>query len=99
MLARITSSDSQSRYAPSAVSIITPVLNGRPFLESCLANVASQGSCVHEHIVIDGGSDDGTDLLVVKLQAQYPRVRLIRQKSRGQAAAMNEAIREARCRI
>lgn len=41
------------------VSIITVCLNAASTLERCLASVASQGEGV-EHIVIDGGSSDGS---------------------------------------
>jgi glycosyltransferase involved in cell wall biosynthesis len=40
-------------------SIVTPSLNCSPWLKLCIASVADQGVAV-EHIVQDGGSDDGT---------------------------------------
>jgi glycosyltransferase involved in cell wall biosynthesis len=46
------------------VSVITSVLNGGKFLTACLESVLSQDYPNIEHIVIDGGSTDGTvDLL------------------------------------
>ena len=42
------------------VSVIVPVLNERTRLEPCLDGLIAQGREVAEIIVVDGGSDDGT---------------------------------------
>ena len=42
------------------VSIVTPVLNGARFLPQALDSVRRQAYPRVEHIVIDGGSTDGT---------------------------------------
>jgi glycosyltransferase involved in cell wall biosynthesis len=42
------------------VSIVTPVLNGARHLPDCLASVRAQSHPRVEHIVVDGGSTDGT---------------------------------------
>ena len=44
------------------ISVVTPVLNGQPYIGACVRSVAGQR--VHgvdvEHVVVDGGSTDGT---------------------------------------
>jgi glycosyltransferase involved in cell wall biosynthesis len=45
---------------PGRVSIITAVYNAAPTLEQCLLSVRSQSYREVEHIVIDGGSTDGS---------------------------------------
>jgi len=46
------------------VSVVTPTLNQAPFLDAALRSVRAQSYGNIEHIVIDGGSTDGTlDLL------------------------------------
>jgi hypothetical protein len=46
------------------VSVITVIFNGCPHVENCLASVFAQDYANIEHIVVDGGSTDGTlDLL------------------------------------
>ena len=45
---------------PGRVSIITAVYNAAPTLEECLLSVRSQSYRDVEHIVIDGGSTDGS---------------------------------------
>jgi len=48
--------------APTAplVSIVTPTLDGSPWLERMLESVAAQRYGRIEHVVVDGGSSDGT---------------------------------------
>lgn len=43
-------------------SIVTPVLNGRRYLPDCIESVRAQqgGGIEVEHIVVDGGSTDGS---------------------------------------
>ena len=42
------------------VSIITVVYNGKNTIEDCIKSVAGQTYSNIEHIIIDGGSRDGT---------------------------------------
>lgn len=46
--------------ASASLSIITPSFQQAAFLEECLASVRGQGNVEVEHIVIDGGSSDGS---------------------------------------
>jgi glycosyltransferase involved in cell wall biosynthesis len=42
------------------ISVITPVYNGKRYIESCVINVIEQACRDVEHIIVDGGSTDGT---------------------------------------
>lgn len=66
------------------LSVITPVLNAAEFLERTIQNVISQNYPELEHIIVDGGSTDGT-LEIIK---KYPSVRLIQEKG-SQSKAFN----------
>jgi len=59
------------------VSVIVPVLNERERLLPCLEGLISQGAEVAEIVVVDGGSDDGTQQLVCAYAQRDPRVRLV----------------------
>ena len=42
------------------ISVITPVLNAAAHIERCFLSMAQQSYNDFEHIIIDGGSQDGT---------------------------------------
>jgi glycosyltransferase len=73
------------------VSIITPVYNNRKTLEDCLRTVLSQSYRGVEHVVVDGGSNDGT---VDILRAYDGRIsKWISEPDGGIYDAMNKGIR------
>ncbi|MGH8000603.1 MAG: glycosyltransferase, partial [Brasilonema sp.] len=49
------------------ISVITPVYNGKGFIESCIKVVIDQNCPNVEHIIVDAGSTDGT----VEIIKQY----------------------------
>ncbi len=72
------------------VSIITPVKNGAQYLEETLQSVLSQGYSSIEHIIIDGGSTDGTLETIQRFDRKYPnKIRLVRGHDRGACDALN----------
>ncbi|MBM3883076.1 MAG: glycosyltransferase, partial [Verrucomicrobia bacterium] len=73
------------------ITILTPSLNCAPYLRQCLESVASQNYPNLEHIVIDGGSQDGT----LEILQQFPNVRWVSGPDRGEAHALNKALRLA----
>ena len=69
--------EEDTTYSP-LVSIITPVLNGVKYLETCIESVLTQSYPHIEHIFIDGGSTDGTLDVLSSYSAKYPdRIRFI----------------------
>ena len=61
------------------ISIITPKLNRTEFIEEAIKIVLVQDYPKVEHIIMDGGSTDGT----LKLLNNYPHLRVIRRPDRG----------------
>ncbi len=74
------------------VTLITPTLNAARYLPEMLASVRSQQWPDLEHLVIDGGSTDGT----VEIVSDDPDLILVRQRSTGLYAALNEGVSLAR---
>ena len=73
-------------------TIVTPCLNGAATLEQALESVRSQDYPGHvEHVVVDGGSTDGTVELLQKAGVRY-----ISEPDRGLSDAVNKGIRMAR---
>jgi glycosyltransferase involved in cell wall biosynthesis len=77
------------------LSIITPVKNGREFIEGCLRNVIDQNCPVAEHIVVDGASDDGTTDVLAAFAKQYNHIRWVSEADRGQSEALNRGLQLA----
>jgi len=78
------------------ISIVTPVLNSTRWIDLCVRSVrhALQGR-TYEHIVVDGGSTDGT-LEYIKQQQD---IRLILGPDKGMYDALNKGMAAARGRI
>lgn len=74
------------------LSVITPVFNSDRFVESCIQNVIQQDCAEVEHLIVDGGSTDGTVAIIQQYAEQYPHIRWISEKDRGQSDAMNKGI-------
>lgn len=75
------------------ISIITPSLDQAAFLERAIESVAAQSGVRTEHIVIDGGSSDGT--LAILQRRSREGLRWISEPDRGQSHAFNKGLRVA----
>ena len=64
-------------WVKGRVTVIVPVLNERNRLSLCLEGLIAQGAEVHEILVVDGGSNDGTQQLVCTYAQRDPRMRLV----------------------
>jgi Glycosyl transferase family 2 len=73
------------------VSIVTPCLNPGERLVRCLDSISAQSYRHIEHIVVDGGSTDGT---VELLEARG--IRFVSEADRGQTDAINKGFALAR---
>lgn len=74
------------------LSIITPVLEGEQYIESCIKSVIDQNCSRLEHCIIDGGSQDRTAEIAKQYARKYPHIRYMSEKDRGQSDAMNKGI-------
>ena len=70
------------------VSIITACLNGVQFVEQAIQSVLAQDYPNFEHIVIDGGSTDGT----LEVVAKYPHLHVVSETDDGLYDAFNKGI-------
>jgi glycosyltransferase involved in cell wall biosynthesis len=75
-----------------SISVVTPVFNSVRFLEATLDSVARL-TVPHEHIVVDGGSTDGT----VRLLEAHRDASLawVSEPDRGQTHAVNKGFERA----
>ncbi|MBI9044561.1 MAG: glycosyltransferase [Anaerolineaceae bacterium] len=70
-------------------SIITPVYNRVKLIEKALDSLHSEGYSKLEHIIVDGGSNDGT----LELLGKYPSLKVISGPDEGVYDAINKGIK------
>ena len=79
--------------AAPTLSVITPSFNSARFLGETVESVADLRT-PHEHIVVDGGSSDGTVRLLAESGA--PGLSWVSEPDRGQTHAVNKGLERAR---
>jgi glycosyltransferase involved in cell wall biosynthesis len=82
-----------SEIAP-LISIVVPSLNQAEFLDACLNSIFSQQNAIFEVLLCDGGSCDGSDVIIRKYQQHLTYWRS--HPDKGQADALNEGFSRAR---
>lgn len=78
-----------------SVSVVTPVYNCEKFIQKTIDCVANQTLKVHQHIVVNDGSSDGTLDILQKLQSEHPHLLVLNQRNSGAAEARNLGILHA----
>lgn len=73
------------------ISIITPSFNSGKYIERAINSVVEQNYFDYEHIIVDGGSLDSTQIIV----SQYDNILWISEPDEGQSDAMNKGFKLA----
>ena len=77
------------------VSIIMPVFNGIDGLYKCVSSLKNQTLHDIEIIMVDDGSNDGSDAYCDKLACLDKRIKVVHQKNLGSAVARKIGLRQA----
>ncbi|NMJ42853.1 glycosyltransferase [Roseomonas sp. JC162] len=72
-------------------TIVTPCLNRAATIGAAIESVLAQNHPSVEHIIVDGGSTDGT----AEVLARYPHLTVVREKDRNLYDAINKGLRRA----
>lgn len=78
------------------ISVIVPIYNIMDCLERCVDSICRQTYSNLEIILVDDGSDDGTEQLVDALAEKDGRIRVFHKKNGGSSSARNLGIEMAR---
>ncbi len=73
------------------ISVVTPSFNSIHTIRETIESVRTQDYPNWEHIVVDGGSKDGT----LEILKEYPHLRWVSEKDEGHYHAMNKGIQMA----
>ena len=76
-------------------SVIIPVYNRKDAVKKAIQSVLSQSFGDFELILIDDGSNDGTEEVLDRYAQEDNRIRVIHKKNGGVSAARNTGIKEA----
>lgn len=76
----------------TTISVVIPTYNRKALLADTLAAVRAQRHPAHEVIVVDDGSQDGSQELVAE---RFPEVRFVRIVNSGELVARNTGLRMA----
>src|SRR5947208_1384750 len=91
------SAESSGVSPPARASVVIPCRNEAVHLRNLLDALLGQDTELHEVIVVDNGSTDGSRAIVGEYQQRHPAwpLRLLTCDMSGAAAAMNVGIRES----
>ena len=78
------------------ISVIIPVYNVKEFLRACVERITAQTYTNLEILLVDDGSNDGSEAICDEYAARDPRVRVLHKPNGGQASARNAALDVAR---
>ncbi len=78
------------------ISIIIPALNERSHIEQLIGSINQTDSIERQIIIVDGGSNDGTDVLVHELSVTDAKLTLVRNPARFVSQGFNKAFLESR---
>ncbi len=81
------------RYGDS-ISVLMPVYNGASTVGAAVRSILDQSYARFEFLIIDDGSDDGTQRIVEAFGD--PRIRYVRRERAGMGAALNAGLALAR---
>jgi glycosyltransferase involved in cell wall biosynthesis len=86
----------QGDVSDPLVTVVTPSLNQGKFIGEALESVLGQDYPHIEHLVVDGGSTDGTLEILRAYAERYPdRLTWTSARDRGQAEALNKGFKRA----
>lgn len=77
------------------ISVVIPVYNVAPYLRKCLESVLNQTHQNLEIILIDDGSNDGSEKICDEYAAKYSNVAVHHQENAGLSVARNRGLEES----
>ena len=75
-----------------SLSIIVPVYQAREYLEKCIKSILGQSFSDIELILVDDGSNDGSEKICNDFAQKDKRVKIIRQENQGVSSARNTGL-------
>jgi CDP-glycerol glycerophosphotransferase len=80
---------------PGRISVVVPMYNVAPYLQTCLESLAQQTMADLEVVMVDDGSTDESAAIAERYVERDPRFKLVRQRNAGLGAARNTGVPHA----
>lgn len=77
------------------VSVVMAVYNGQPYLEASIQSILNQTFKDFEFIIINDGSDDGSEEVLERSAEKDERIQLVHQENRGLITSLNRGLDRA----
>lgn len=77
------------------VSVIVPVYNVRPFLKECINSIVTQTYKNIEIILVDDGSNDGSNVLCEEIAKEDDRIKVFHNTNHGVSYTRNYGIKKS----
>jgi len=85
MIRKLKTFYSKIYIMPPKISVITQSFNSGKHIERAIQSVLAKNYLNFEHIIMDGGSTDGT----IEILKKYPHLKWVSEPDREQLHAMN----------
>ncbi len=79
----------------AAISIVVPVYNTKEYLTQCIESIIGQTHHNMEIILVDDGSNDGSELICDEYAGEDSRIKVIHRENGGLVSARREGVRTA----
>lgn len=76
------------------ICVITPCYNAERYIVDCIESIISQEGQIEKHIIVDGGSTDGTVAILNEYAKKYDHLTYISENDEGQSDALNKALKQ-----
>lgn len=75
------------------ISIVIPIFNAQPYLRKCLDSIVSEKlENITEIILVNDGSDDGSEGIAIEYYNSYNNIQLLNQDNQGVFSARNNGL-------
>ena len=78
------------------LSIIIPVYNVEPYIEKCLKSIFKDLPIKTEVIIINDGSPDNSEEIILRYKEKYNQIRYIKKPNGGLSSVKNRGLKEAK---
>ena len=78
------------------ITVVMPVYNGEKYLDETLQSILKQGDIISRIIIVNDGSTDGSEQMIIDWKKKEKKIDLINKKNGGVSEARNCGLQEVK---